>query len=102
MSALWIATIGASAACFALKYLGYSIPQSLLENARFKRINNLIPVVLLSALVSVQTFTADSVVILDHRIVGVAVAALALKMRRSFPEMMLAAALSSALVYNLL
>lgn len=102
MSALWVATIGASAACFALKYLGYSVPHAWLENSRFKRINNLIPVVLLSALVSVQTFTTDSSVVLDHRIIGVAVAALTLKMRRSFPEMMLAAALSSALVYNLL
>jgi branched-subunit amino acid transport protein len=100
MSELWIATLGASVICYLLKLLGYSLPQSMLNNPRLQRINTFIPIVLLSALVSVQTMTLNSEVVIDHRLAGVAVAALALKMRVSFPLMMVAAALTSALIYN--
>lgn len=102
MSGLWIAVIGSSLICFILKVLGYSLPESFLNNPRLQRINLLIPVVLLSALVASQTFTKDSVVVIDHRVAGVLVAALALKMRASFPVMMLSAALTSAAIYNLM
>ena len=100
MSELWIATLGASATCYLLKLLGYSLPESTLNNPRIQRVNTFIPIVLLSALVAVQTLTIDSEVVVDHRLIGVLVAAIALKMRVSFPIMMISAALSSALVYN--
>jgi len=100
MNELWIATLGASAICYLLKILGYSLPESTLNNPRIQRVNTFIPIVLLSALVAVQTLTIDSEVIVDHRLIGVLVAAIALKMRVSFPIMMISAALSSALVYN--
>lgn len=100
MSELWIATLGASAICYLLKLLGYSLPESTLNNPRIQRVNTFIPIVLLSALVAVQTLTIDSKVIVDHRLIGVLVAAIALKMRVSFPIMMVSAALSSALVYH--
>lgn len=100
MNELWIATLGASAICYLLKILGYSIPESTLNNPRIQRVNTFIPIVLLSALVAVQTLTIDSEVVVDHRLIGVLVAAIALKMRVSFPIMMISAALSSALVYN--
>ena len=100
MNELWIATLGASAICYLLKILGYSLPESTLNNPRIQRVNTFIPIVLLSALVAVQTLTIDSEVVVDHRLVGVLVAAIALKMRVSFPIMMVSAALSSALVYH--
>lgn len=100
MSQLWIATLGASALCYLLKVLGYSLPESLLNNPRIQRINTYIPIVLLSALVAVQTLTVESDIAIDHRLVGVVVAAIALKMRVSFPLMMISAAATSALVYN--
>lgn len=100
MNELWIATLGASAICYMLKILGYSLPESTLNNPRIQRVNTFIPIVLLSALVAVQTLTIDSEVVVDHRLIGVLVAAIALKMRVSFPIMMISAALSSALVYN--
>lgn len=102
MSQLWIATLGASALCYLLKVLGYSLPESLLNNPRIQRINTYIPIVLLSALVAVQTLTVESDIVIDHRLVGVLVAAIALKMRVSFPLMMISAAMTSALVYNLM
>ncbi|MFM7777086.1 MAG: AzlD domain-containing protein [Actinomycetota bacterium] len=100
MNELWIATLGASAICYLLKILGYSLPESTLNNPRIQRVNTFIPIVLLSALVAVQTLTIESEVVVDHRLIGVLVAAIALKMRVSFPIMMISAALSSALVYN--
>lgn len=100
MTSLWIATLGASALCYFLKLLGYTIPENWLARPRIQRINLLIPVVLLSALVAVQTFKSDQSITVDHRIVGLLVAVVALKMRRSFPVMMISAAISSALVYN--
>lgn len=100
MSQLWIAVLGASALCFILKLLGYSLPKSFLSNPRLQRINALIPVVLLSALVASQTLTKDSQVIVDHRIAGVLVAAVALRFKAPFPLMMLLAALVSALLYR--
>jgi branched-subunit amino acid transport protein len=100
MNELWIATLGASAICYLLKLLGYSLPESTLNNPRIQRVNTFIPIVLLSALVAVQTLTMDSEIIVDHRLVGVLVAAIALKMRVSFPVMMVSAALSSAMVYH--
>lgn len=102
MNSLWIATIGASAICYLLKFLGYSLPESMLNNPRIQRINTFIPIVLLSALVAVQTLTVESEVVIDHRLAGVIVEAVALKMRVSFPLMMISAALTSALVYNLI
>ena len=102
MSELWIATLGASLFCFILKILGYSLPETLLSDPRIQRINTYIPIVLLSALVAVQTLTVESEIVIDHRLAGVGVAALALKMRVSFPLMMISAAMTSALVYNLL
>jgi branched-subunit amino acid transport protein len=100
MNDLWIATLGASAICYLLKILGYSLPESTLNNPRIQRVNTFIPIVLLSALVAVQTLTIESKVIVDHRLIGVLVAAIALKMRVSFPVMMVSAALSSAMVYH--
>ena len=100
MSTLWIATIGTSIIAFILKYSGHSIPQRWLENPRIQRINALIPIALLSALVAVQTFTEKSTLVIDHRFAGVAVAVLALFFKAPFPVVVLSAALTSAAIYN--
>ena len=102
MSELWIATILASLACFILKVLGFSAPESILNQPRIQRINTFIPIVLLSALVAVQTLGSQKEIVLDHRALGVAAAAIALRFKAPFPLMMLTAALVSALSYRLL
>lgn len=101
MNALWIATLITSAICFLLKFVGYSLPESLLNRPIIQRINSFIPIALLSALVAVQTFGADRNIVVDHRLAGVGAAAIALKFRASFPVMMLLAAIVSALVYRI-
>jgi uncharacterized membrane protein len=100
MSPQWIAVIGASALAFALKYIGSSIPELWLSHPRIQRINNLIPVALLSALVAVQTLTDKTKFVLDQRSAGVAVAIAALIAKAPFPVVVIGAALTSALIYN--
>jgi branched-subunit amino acid transport protein len=101
MNSLWIATLATSGICFLLKYLGYSLPESILNKPVIQRINLLIPIALLSALVAVQTFGSDENVVFDHRMAGVGAAAVALKFKASFPIIMIVAAVTSALVYRL-
>jgi hypothetical protein len=84
-----------------LKYLGYSLPESVLNKPVIQRINLLIPIALLSALVAVQTFGSDKSVVIDHRLAGVGAAAIALKFKASFPVIMLVAAVTSALMYRI-
>ena len=55
MSAIWIAVIGASLTAFLNKYIGHSVPERWLNKPKVIKINALVPIVLLSALVAVQT-----------------------------------------------
>ncbi len=101
MTPIWIATLVTSFICFVLKLLGYSLPESILNKPIVQRINSLIPIALLSALVAVQTFGIEKSVQIDHRLAGVVVAGIALRFKASFPVMMLLAAVTSAAIYNL-
>lgn len=101
MSSIWIAVIGSSITAFLNKYIGHSVPEKWLDKPRIKNINTLVPIVLLSALIGVQTFANKQELVIDQRLVGVGVALLALKLKASFPVVVLAAAVSSAAVYNL-
>jgi len=100
MSPGWIAVIGASVLAFALKYIGSSIPQSWLAHSRIQRINTLVPIALLSALVAVQTLTDKTKFVLDQRAAGVAVAIAALIAKAPFPVVVVGAAITSALICN--
>lgn len=94
--------MGASGAAFALKYLGHVIPEKYLTHPQVQKVNLLIPVALLSALVSVQTFTEKSRLLIDYRTAGVGVAVIALCLRAPFPVVVVSSALASALLYHFL
>jgi branched-subunit amino acid transport protein len=100
MSAMWWGVIGTSVIAFLLKYAGHSIPEKYLTNPRMLRINTLIPIALLSALVAVQSFADKKTLVLDQRAAGMVVAVIALKLKAPFPVVVLGAALTSALVFN--
>ena len=100
MTPFWIATIGTSVIAFALKYSGHSVPEKWLSHPKIKHINALIPIALLSALVAVQSFSEKSKLMIDQRLVGLAVAIIALLLKAPFPVVVLSAALSSAALYN--
>ena len=101
MNKFWIAIIGTSAIAFGLKYLGHSIPEKYLTNPRALRINTLIPIALLSALVAVQTFADEKKLEFDQRFAGVAVAVIALALRAPFPVVVIGSAAVSAAIFHL-
>ena len=100
MSTLWIAVIGSSALAFATKFLGASVPQAALGNPRALRINNLVPIALLTALVAVSTFADKSKLVLDNRALGISVAVVLLITKAPFPLVVVGAAITSALAYR--
>ncbi len=100
MTIFWVATIGASVIAFLLKYSGHSVPERWLSHPKIQRINALIPIALLSALVAVQSFSEKSQLMIDQRLVGLSVAIMALILKAPFPVVVLSAAISSAAVYN--
>jgi branched-subunit amino acid transport protein len=100
MTPIWIAVIGASVTAFLNKYIGHSVPERWLNKPKFMRINTLVPIVLLSALVAVQTFGNKKELVIDQRLAGVAVALVLLKFKASFPIVVVGAAITSAAIYN--
>lgn len=100
MSKFWIAVIGTSAIAFFLKYSGHSVPEKWLSHPKNQKVNSLIPIALLSALVAVQSFTEKSKLIIDHRLLGLSVAIMALFLKAPFPIVVISAALSSAVLYR--
>ncbi len=100
MSTVWIAVIGTSVIAFALKYIGHSVPEKWLTHPKIQRINALIPIALLSALVSVQTFADKTTLVIDHRLAGMVVAVIALLLKAPFPVVVIAAAITSAITYR--
>lgn len=102
MSAFWIAVIGSSALAFAVKMLGASVPESVLSHPRILRINNFIPIALLTALVAVNTFADKVELVIDNRALGMTAAILLLIAKAPFPVVVLGAALTSALAYRYL
>ena len=102
MSELWWGVLAVAVGCYALKLLGLSVPEHVLEHPLTVRAAAFIPVGLLAALVLVQGFTTGSSITLDARVVGLAVAAILLWRNVSFLPMLIAAAASTALVRLLL
>ena len=100
MNKYWIAVLGTSAIAFALKYSGHSVPEKWLSHPRIQKVNALIPIALLSALVAVQSFTEKSKLMIDHRLLGLSVAIVALFLKAPFPIVVISAAASSALLYR--
>lgn len=98
---MWGAVIGASILAFLFKYIGQSIPQSVLANPRVAKIADLIPTALLAGLVAVQTFANKSELVIDQRLAGLAVAAIALYLRANFLVMLIAATLTSAALHHI-
>lgn len=94
----WAVVVAAGVGCYLLKLAGLSFPASLLERPWVRRVADLIPVALLSALVAVQVFAGDRRLVLDERAAGLAVAAVLLVLRAPFLVVVFGAALAAALL----
>ena len=95
---MWPTILIASGAAYALKLLGYVVPQSWLDTPLLLRITALIPVALLSALIGLWTFVDGSTIGIDARVPGVLAALIALLLRAPFLVVIVAAAAVTAVV----
>ena len=91
---MWGAILVAAAGCYALKVAGLSVPQRVLDAPRVQRLALLLPVALLAALISVQSFGEG----LDARAAGLAAAVIALLLRAPFVVIVASAAVTTALL----
>jgi len=91
---MWGAILIAAAGCYTLKLAGLSVPQRVLDAPRVQRLALLLPVALLAALISVQSFGEG----LDARAAGLAAAVIALLLRAPFLVIVASAAVTTALL----
>ncbi len=95
---IWAGVLVASAACYALKLAGLSLPQSWLQDARVQRTVPLLPVALLAALVATQTFSTGHHLVLDVRAAALGVATVAVLLRAPFLVVVASAAATAGLL----
>jgi len=98
-TALWAAVIAGSLGCYLLKLAGLSVPASWVEQPFVARVVDFVPAALLAALVAVQAATSGHDLVLDGRLVGLAVAAVALALRAPFIVVLVLAGAAGALVH---
>ncbi len=95
---IWAAVLIGSLGCYLEKLFGFILPPSLLDRPMIRSVAALLPIAMLSALVAVQTFGAWQSLVIDARLAGVAVAVVALLLRAPFLAVVLAAAITAALL----
>ena len=95
---IWLGVLLGCLGCYLLKIAGLSLPAAWLEKPRLQRVAAVMPVALLAALIGVQTFADGQRVVLDARVVGLAVAGFAVWRRWPFLVVVGLAAASTALV----
>jgi hypothetical protein len=98
---MWTVLIFTSAFALLIKLAGHYVPSRWLSNPRLQRINALVPIALLSALVVAESVTNKARLVIDHRLAGVAVALAALFAKLPFPVVVISAVVTSALIYHL-
>jgi branched-subunit amino acid transport protein len=98
---LWAAVIAASVGCYLLKLAGLSVPASWVEQPWVARVVDFVPAALLAALVAVQGLASGHDLVIDGRLAGLAVAALALALRAPFIVVLVLAGAAGALAHVL-
>jgi branched-subunit amino acid transport protein len=99
---IWVAVLGCAVGCYLLKLAGMSVPERALSHPVVRRTADLLPVVLLAALVAVQVFVSSGPdgpsLSIDARLAGLGAAFVALLLRLPFLAVVLVAALTAALI----
>ena len=98
MSTAWAAVLIASAVAFTLKLSGYLVPARWLAQPRLAAALASLPAALLAALVMTETFADGKHLTVDARIVGLAVAAVALWRKAPFIVVVVLGAAAAAAV----
>ena len=98
---LWTVVLVAAVGCYLLKLAGLSVPAAWVERPWVTRVVEFVPAALLAALVAVQVAASGRDLVVDGRLVGLAVAALALALRAPFIVVLVLAGATGALVHVL-
>jgi len=98
-AALWATVVIGSVGCYLLKLAGLSVPAAWVEQPWVARVVDFVPAALLAALVAVQAVTSGNDLVLDGRLVGLAVAAVALALRAPFIVVLVLAGAAGALAH---
>jgi uncharacterized membrane protein len=99
--ALWGVVLAGSVGCYLLKLAGLSVPAAWVQHPLVVRVVEFVPAALLGALVAVQAVASGRDLVVDGRLVGLAVAALALALRAPFIVVLVLAGAAGALVHVL-
>jgi len=92
----WAAVLAAAVGCYLLKWLGLSVPESVLDRPAVRGTAVALPVALLAALAAVPTFSDGQSLVLDARAAGVAAGVVALVLRAPFLVVVAVAAVTAA------
>ncbi len=98
---VWVAVLAGSLGCYLLKLAGLSVPAAWVERPWVTRMVTFVPAALLAALVAVQAVASGQDLVVDGRLAGLAVAALALALRAPFVVVLVLAGVTGALVHVL-
>ncbi len=99
---IWAAVLACGVGCYLLKLAGMSVPEKVVARPVVRRTSDLLPVVLLAALVAVQVLVVPGPdgpeLGVDARLAGLGAACVALLLRAPFIVVVLVAALTAALL----
>lgn len=94
---IWLPILAGCLGVYLCKLVGLSIPAAVLARPTVRRVAALLPIVLLSALIGVQSLGSGRYVHIDARLAGVVVAGLAVWRRAPFLLVVVLASVTTAL-----
>lgn len=95
---MWPPVLIASLLCYAEKLAGYLLPEHVLNRRAVHHVAALLPVALLTGIVTVQALGAKQSLVLDARMPGMAVALVLMARRTNFLVMVVCASAATAIV----
>ncbi len=94
----WFWVLAAAGLAFALKFVGYLVPDRVLDDPRVGRMAGTVTVGLLAALVVMNAVGSGQAIVLDARMGALAVAAAALLLRAPFLVVVVLGAAAAAVL----
>jgi len=94
---MWLWIIGSCATAYGLKLAGYLLPKRVLERPVVQNVATALTVGLLASLVVTNTVTSGQALVLDSRLLALAVAGIALWRKAPFIVVVILGALAAAL-----
>ena len=95
---IWAVVLLGALGTYLEKAVGYVLPARVLDRPALRSISMLLPVALLAALVAVQTVAEGTALVIDARLAGLVVAVVALVLRAPFLVVVVAAAVTAAVL----